>query len=155
MADFLGVSYGSAHNAVKRARDAEPALDPEGVRADLSATLDRSLRALGEILGNQDVPPNWKIQAASALVAVVKEKADLHGAHAPVRRVVEVHTVSREALDAELERLDRELTAAGIDVSALPGPEEMLQIIDARATSSPVASRPGLQEAPDLEEPAA
>jgi len=133
IATRLNVSTGRAHRGCVRAREAEPHLDPEGVRADLSASLDRSMLELSAMIADRTTPQDRKIRATLALVTVVDRKAKLHGADAPVRRQIDVTVLTQEALDAEQARLERELEAAGIDVSALPGVQDVAQLIEATA----------------------
>lgn len=133
----LQVSHGRVANGIRRARDAEPALHPDEVRADLSSTLDRSMLELVAMIGRQDTPPGMKVKAINTLVSVVDRKAKLHGADAPVRRQIDVTVFTPEALAEEQSRLERELEAAGVDVATLPSVDDIAQIIDTTATVVP------------------
>lgn len=140
IARTLNVSVGSVGRRLERARAAEPHMDPEGVRGDLSAVLDRSIGELMAMIVDSETGGDRKIRAVLALVSVVKEKADLHGAHAPMKRQIDVTVLTPEALDAEQARLERELEAAGIDVSRLPSVQDIAELIEATATVTPPAA---------------
>ena len=135
----LQISHGRVANGIRRARDAEPALHPEEVRADLTAALDRSMMELVAMIGRQDTPAGMKVKAINTLVSVVDRKAKLHGADAPVRRQIDVTVFTPEALAEEQARLERELEAAGVDVATLPSVDDIAQIIDTTATVHPKA----------------
>ena len=135
IAQTLNVSVARAHRGCERARLAEGEVDPKVVRADLLGVLDRATVELSRIIttsSNQD----RQLRAVAQLVAVADRKAKLVGADAPVVRTLDVTVFTREALDAEQARLERELEAAGVDVTALPSVDDIAGIIEATATVS-------------------
>ena len=134
IARILDIGLSTIPRRVERARAAEPHLDADVVRGDLSAVLDRTIGELTALIADGDTPGDRKIRAVLALVSVVKEKADLHGAHAPIKRQIDVTVVTKEALDAEQIRLERELEAAGVDISRLPSVQQIAELIEATAT---------------------
>lgn len=128
----LHVSMGRVQDGVRRHREAEPALNAEVCRTDLYHALDSAVRRLTRIMEDDTASRGEVTRAAVALVQVIKERADLAGAHAPPMREVLVHTVTPEALQAEQERLRAELLAAGVPPAALPTPDDYVEWIEAR-----------------------
>lgn len=136
----LGLSSPSrAHAAVRRAIAAEPFDDVEAVRRDIAEQLDealgvaRSIIRRAALVGPASGPQpaanddDRAVRALETYVRLLDRKAKLFGADLPVRRFVQVEVITDELLRAEGERLEAELTAMGVDLSAFPTPEEIAQ----------------------------
>jgi DNA-binding Lrp family transcriptional regulator len=164
IAEQLGwASPASAHNAVKRARADDPSDDVETRKADMDAQLNATARRLLMVMGessrrNGPADLDRIVRAADAYVRVLDRAAKLWGLDAPAKRVIEVSVINDEALRDEIQRLDAQLIAAGVDVSVLPQPEDLAEwlasqargVIDAdmsRAPTSEAADAPDGLEA--------
>jgi len=123
------ITIARAHRGVQRAIAAEPVSDSAAIRSTLLSQIDDAYRLLRSIahavdddggLANRD----RTIRAIEKMVPLWDRKAKLLGLDAPARRVVEIEVVTDGALRSEREMLSDFLASAGIDVSALPTPQD-------------------------------
>src|ERR1039457_4352757 len=104
-----GCATSTAYERVKWAERREGTETSEERRAHAAAQLDRVIRA------------------AEQLISAIARKARLLGDEAPARQIIRLNYVSEEALAEEREQLEATLVAMGVDLSALPTPEEIAQ----------------------------
>ncbi len=133
-----GCSISTAFRRARRAQQREDNESPEETRANLAAQLDEVILRMRSILVSKEATHGAATRAAEQIVAAAKAKARLVGAEAPARQIIKLNYVSEEALAEEREQLEATLTAMGVDLSALPTPEEIAQRL--------LASRPALPE---------
>ena len=121
---------------VKWAERREGTETSEERRAHAAAQLDRVILRMNAILTSRDAKDSTVIRAAEQLISAIARKARLLGDEAPARQIIRLNYVSEEALAEEREQLEATLTAMGVDLSVLPTPEEIAQLL--------LASRPPL-----------
>jgi hypothetical protein len=122
-----GSSVSTAFRRVRRASMREEHETSEERRATAAAQLDEVIFRMRSIMLSKDATHGAVIRAAEQAISAIHRKARLLGDDAPAKRVVVLHQVSDEALQADRERLEAELTAMGVDLSAFPTPEEIAQ----------------------------
>jgi hypothetical protein len=131
-----GCATSTAYERVKWAERREGTETSEERRAHAAAQLDRVILRMNAILTSRDAKDSTVIRAAEQLISAIARKARLLGDEAPARQIIRLNYVSEEALAEEREQLEATLTAMGVDLSALPTPEEIAQRL--------LASRPPL-----------
>ena len=121
----LGCPVSVAFRRVQRAQSLELQETTDQVRANIAAQLDEAIGRMFEIMSSDKMTRYQAVRAAEQLIRALDRKARLFGADLPVKRFVDVHVVTDAALEEERLHIEAELTARGIDVSALPTPEEI------------------------------
>lgn len=132
VAQQLGVSLSRAHEGARRARDAEPKPFLDHQRLDMCAQLDALVGQMWAIIDDPQEATERKIRATAQTVNVIDRKARLLGADVPMQRVVEIGVFTEAALHDEQRRIERELAAAGYDLSQLPSVDEMADLLEDR-----------------------